>query len=228
MRTYDIFKRALDVTCSLIALIVLSPVLALIALVVLFSMGRPVLFTQTRPGKGGKPFKLYKFRTMRPHHVIPGPDPGYHPHHVIPGPDPGSREAESLASASSDIEIVASDAERLTAFGRFLRATSLDELPELFNIIRGDMSYVGPRPLLVEYLPLYSPEQARRHEVRPGLTGLAQVSGRNALDWPARFALDVEYVDKRSLVLDLRILLRTIVAVIKREGTEATPPFTGN
>ena len=212
---YDVVKRALDFTCSLVALIVLSPVLALIALVVLLSMGRPVLFTQKRPGKGGKPFKLYKFRTMRPHHVIPGPDPG-------------SREAESLASASSDIEIVASDAERLTAFGRFLRATSLDELPELFNIIRGDMSYVGPRPLLVEYLPLYSPEQARRHEVRPGLTGLAQVSGRNALDWPARFALDVEYVDKRSLVLDLRILLRTIVAVIKREGTEATPPFTGN
>ena len=207
-RPYDSLKRVLDLALSLVALVVLSPALALVALLVLLDMGRPVLFTQDRPGRGGRIFRLYKFRTMR------------------------LTDERGSASTGSDVAAAATDGERLTRLGRVLRATSLDELPELFNIMRGDMSLVGPRPLLVEYLPLYSAKQARRHEVRPGLTGLAQVSGRNALDWETRFALDVRYVDERSFMLDCRILAQTVAAVfsqkgISAEGSATMPPFTG-
>lgn len=176
------------------------PLMVAVAIAVLLTTGRPVLFTQLRPGLQGRPFRLRKFRTML--------------EQVPPGRPP------------------LSDAERLTAFGRFLRSTSLDELPELWNVLVGDMSLVGPRPLLMEYLPLYTPEQARRHEVRPGVTGWAQVNGRNAISWEERFALDVWYVDHQSLRLDLAILLRTVAKVMTREGItaegEATmQPFTG-
>jgi len=206
MRTkpYDYAKRFLDVVGASVLLVVLSPALLVIAFLVRVSMGAPVLFRQQRAGKNGTLFTLYKFRTMD---------------------NPSNTEA-------THEERVASDTARLTALGRTLRATSLDELPELFNILKGDMSFVGPRPLLPEYLPLYSPEQARRHEVRPGLTGLAQVSGRNALDWSQRFKLDVEYVDSRSFALDVRILARTVSTVLNRTGissdTSATmEPFRG-
>ena len=178
-------KRALDVVVSLAAIIVLSPLIALVALTVLVAMGRPVLFRQHRPGLGGRPFTLYKFRTMRP-------------------AEPGSAGS--------------GDAERLSRVGALLRSTSLDELPELWNVLRGDMSLVGPRPLLLEYLPLYSPEQARRHAVRPGITGWAQVNGRNAISWEEKFRLDVWYVDHRNLRLDLKILLLTLWKVLAREG----------
>lgn len=201
---YRPIKRLLDLIFSGLALLVLSPVLALIALLIFVTQGRPILFTQDRPGKDGKIFKLYKFRTMD-------------------------------VSKSQDLGSVAqlkSDAERLTPLGEFLRKSSLDELPELFNVFIGDMSFVGPRPLLVEYLELYSPEQARRHELRPGITGLAQVSGRNLLSWPARFALDVEYVDSLSFWLDFKILLRTLLVVFKgtgvsAEGEVSSAPFEG-
>ncbi len=179
-------KRVLDILVAGIAVIALAPLLVTIAVLVRVSMGRPVLFSQSRPGLDGRPFRMFKFRTMR---------------------DAAGPGGEPLP-----------DAERLTPFGRWLRTTSLDELPELFNILRGEMSLVGPRPLLMEYLPLYSPEQARRHAVRPGLTGWAQVNGRNALTWEARFKLDVWYVDHRSLPLDLRILGRTLLTVLRREG----------
>jgi lipopolysaccharide/colanic/teichoic acid biosynthesis glycosyltransferase len=178
-------KRAFDIVVSLAALVVLSPLLAAVALIVRVTLGRPVLFRQQRPGLGGLPFTLYKFRTMRPG-----------------------------ASGSGG----AGDAERLSRVGAFLRSTSLDELPELWNVLRGDMSLVGPRPLLMEYLPLYSPEQARRHAVRPGMTGWAQVNGRNAISWEEKFKLDVWYVDHRSFGLDLKILLLTIRRVFAREG----------
>jgi sugar transferase EpsL len=176
-------KRAFDVVVSAVALLVAAVPMALLALAVRVTMGAPVLFRQVRPGLGGRPFTILKFRTMR----------------------------------DGD----APDAERITRLGRFLRETSLDELPELLNVLRGDMSLVGPRPLLVEYLDRYTPDQARRHEVRPGLTGLAQVSGRNATTWEERFALDLEYVDSRSLALDLRIIGRTVRAVVAREGITA-------
>jgi lipopolysaccharide/colanic/teichoic acid biosynthesis glycosyltransferase len=182
----DAAKRAVDAGASLAALVALSPVLLLTALAVRLFLGSPVLFRQARPGLHGRPFVLYKFRTMR---------------------DATDASGKPLA-----------DEARLTAFGRWLRSTSLDELPELWNVLRGDMSLVGPRPLLTEYLPLYTPEQARRHEVRPGLTGWAQVNGRNALGWSDRFAMDVWYVDHRSLLLDARIVLRTLRAVVAREG----------
>lgn len=181
----DLLKRTLDVALAALALLVLSPVLALVAVLVALRLGRPVLFRQTRPGLGGRPFRMAKFRSMLP-------------------PDPSRG--------------LVSDAERLTPFGRTLRSTSLDELPALWNVLRGDMSLVGPRPLLERYLPLYSPEQARRHDVRPGLTGLAQTSGRNALAWPERLALDVEYVDRRSTRLDLAILWTTVSTVVRRDG----------
>jgi len=181
----DIVKRAFDVTVSLAALVVLSPLLGAVALAVWLALGGPVLFHQRRPGLGGKPFTLYKFRTMRP---------------AEPGP-----EAER-------------EDQRLTRVGTFLRSTSLDELPELWNVLRGDMSLVGPRPLLMEYLPLYSPEQARRHTLRPGITGWAQVNGRNAISWEEKFRLDVWYVDHRSLGLDLKILALTLRKVFAREG----------
>jgi sugar transferase EpsL len=180
------WKRAFDVALTVPALIVLSPVFALVALAVRVSLGSPVIFRQQRPGKHERPFTLYKFRTMR-----------------------DARDAQGALLA---------DARRLTRLGAFLRATSLDELPELVNVLRGDMSLVGPRPLLMEYLPLYSPEQRRRHDLRPGVTGWAQVNGRNALTWREKFALDIEYVDHVSVGLDVRILLLTVVSVVRSEG----------
>ena len=193
-------KRLMDVTLAAAALVLLSPVIAVVALMVRAKLGSPVLFRQVRPGLAGRPFRLLKFRTMR---------------------DATDREGNPLP-----------DEARLTAFGRMLRATSLDELPSLWNIVRGDLSLVGPRPLLMEYLPLYSPEQARRHAVRPGLTGWAQVNGRNAVSWPERFRLDVWYVDNRTLGLDLKIILMTVGKVLKRESVSAAdhvtmPRFTG-
>lgn len=180
------WKRAFDLALTVPALIVLSPVFALVGLAVRVSLGSPVIFRQQRPGKHERPFTLYKFRTMR-----------------------DARDAQGA---------LLPDARRLTRLGAFLRATSLDELPELVNVLRGDMSLVGPRPLLMEYLPLYSPEQRRRHDLRPGVTGWAQVNGRNALTWREKFALDIEYVDHVSVGLDLRILLLTVVSVVRSEG----------
>jgi lipopolysaccharide/colanic/teichoic acid biosynthesis glycosyltransferase len=193
-------KRALDLAVAGPLLLVTAPLQAAVAAAVAARMGRPVLFRQQRPGLGGRPFTMVKFRTMR----AVDPEAGF-----------------------------VSDGSRMTGLGRFLRATSLDELPTLFNVVRGDMSLVGPRPLLMAYLPRYSPSQARRHSVRPGLTGLAQVSGRNALGWDERLALDVEYVDTRSLRLDLTILGRTVWIVLRRKGIaaegEATmPEFLGS
>ncbi len=180
------WKRAFNVALTLPALIVLSPVYAVVAIAVGINLGRPVIFHQQRPGKDGRPFTLYKFRTMR--------------------------DARDASGA------LLPDARRLTRLGAFLRATSLDELPELVNVLRGEMSLVGPRPLLMEYLPLYSAEQRRRHDVRPGVTGWAQVNGRNALTWREKFALNVEYVDRVSFALDLRILMLTVVSVVRSEG----------
>ena len=192
---YAAVKRALDVTIALLALILVSPLLAAVALTVRIALGRPVVFRQQRPGLGGRPFTLYKYRTMRP-------------------AEPGRAGM--------------GEAERLSRVGRFLRSTSLDELPELWNVLRGDMSLVGPRPLLMEYLPLYTPEQARRHTVRPGITGWAQVNGRNAISWEEKFRLDVWYVDHRSLWLDLRILGLTLLKVFAREGISETGQATAS
>ena len=178
-------KRIFDVIFATLALIILSPLILLTAILVRIFLGSPILFRQKRPGYRGKPFHIYKFRTM----------------------------TNRLAPDGSLLP----DAERLTPLGRFLRSLSLDELPEFFNILRGDMSFVGPRPLLMEYLPLYSPEQARRHDVLPGLTGWAQVNGRNAADWPARLAMDVWYVDHWSFWLDIKIILITFWKVLTRE-----------
>ncbi|MCL2332300.1 MAG: sugar transferase [Actinomycetia bacterium] len=201
---YLLVKRVGDFVCALLALVLLSWLLMLIALAVLLLEGRPVLFVQQRPGRGGRLFKLYKFRTMRP-----------------------APEGRSVA------ENAASDVARLTRFGRGLRATGLDELPELFNIARGDLSFVGPRPLLPEYLPLYTAEQVHRHDVRPGITGLAQVRGRNLLSWEERFAADLEYVREVSFGLDLRILAATVGLILRGRGAEApdgptSRPFTGS
>ena len=179
-------KRLFDLTAALLGLLLLSPLLLVLAALVRTGLGRPVLFRQQRPGYRGKPFFLFKFRSMRDAH---GPD-------GAPLPDD----------------------QRLTRLGRFLRAASLDELPELVNILRGEMSFVGPRPLLMQYLQRYSPEQMRRHDVLPGLTGWAQVNGRNALTWADKFRLDVWYVDHWSFWLDVRILFLTIGAVLRREG----------
>lgn len=181
-------KRLFDILISGVAALVLLPLLAMVALAVALLLGRPVFFTQLRPGLDGRPFKIVKFRTMIDQ----------------------SRAKEG-----------ASDAERLTRFGRLLRSTSLDELPELGNVLRGDMSLVGPRPLLVHYLPHYDAFQQRRHEVRPGLTGWAQVNGRNAISWEEKFALDVWYVDHVSFRLDLKILLITLARVLFRHGISA-------
>lgn len=182
-------KRGFDIVAALILLLLLALPGAVLAVWVRLALGKPVLFSQVRPGLDGKPFTMYKFRTMT-----------------------NARDAKG--------ELLP-DALRLTRFGRFLRASSLDELPELWNVLKGDMSLVGPRPLLMEYLPLYSSFQARRHEVRPGITGWAQVNGRNALSWEERFELDVWYVDHHSLWLDLRILWLTVRKVIQREGITA-------
>lgn len=193
-------KRALDIAVSALALLVLSPVLLIIALLVRRRLGPPVLFRQERPGLHGRPFTLVKFRTMRPG-------------------QPG-------ASDGSD------DHARLDPFGARLRSTSLDELPELWNVLTGDMSLVGPRPLLMQYLPLYSERQARRHEVRPGLTGWAQINGRNTTPWPDRLEMDVWYVENRTLWLDLKILALTIPRALGRsgvtqEGQATVEYFTG-
>jgi sugar transferase EpsL len=190
----------LDVVGATALLVVLSPLLAVLALLVRLRMGRPVLFRQVRPGWHERPFVLLKFRTMR-----------------------DERDGAGR---------LLSDEARLTRFGRLLRRTSLDELPELVNVVRGEMSLVGPRPLLMEYLPRYSAEQRRRHDVRPGITGWTQVNGRNALDWDEKLRLDVWYVDHRSLRMDLAILLRTLGKVVKGEGVTApgsmtTEPFLG-
>lgn len=191
-RAYDAVKRAGDLLVAALLLVVLSPILAVVALIVRVRLGAPVLFMQQRPGRNGRPFTMVKFRSM----------------------------AEAPHGAS-DTEAVATDAARLTRFGRFLRASSLDELPSLVNVLVGQMSLVGPRPLLVEYLDRYTPEQARRHEVRPGITGWAQVHGRNAVPWEERLTMDVWYVDNRSLPLDLRILGMTFAGVIRRTGVSA-------
>jgi lipopolysaccharide/colanic/teichoic acid biosynthesis glycosyltransferase len=184
-----------------LALLLLAPLFALVAAAVRVKLGSPVLFRQVRPGLGGRPFTILKFRTMR---------------------DAVDGSGRALP-----------DSERLTAFGAWLRASSLDELPELWNVLRGDMSLVGPRPLLMHYLPLYTAEQARRHEVRPGLTGWAQVNGRNAISWDQKFALDIWYVDHRSLLLDFKILAATVASVLRRHGISADdnvtmPEFTGS
>jgi len=194
-------KRLFDILASATALVLLSPVIAIVAWQISRKMGSPVLFRQTRPGLNGRPFQMVKFRTMK---------------------DAVDAEGNPLP-----------DSERLTPFGQFLRSSSLDELPELWNVLKGDMSLVGPRPLLMEYLPLYSPEQYRRHEVRPGVTGWAQVNGRNSLSWDEKFKLDVWYVDNRSLWLDIKILFLTVKKVLVRDGIsaegEATmAKFTGN
>ncbi|MFC7491473.1 MULTISPECIES: sugar transferase [unclassified Knoellia] len=193
-------KRVLDLAVSLPVFVLSLPVQAVVAVAVRRKLGSPVLFSQERPGLGGRVFVMRKFRTMLE-------------------PDP----AKGLVT----------DADRLTPFGTFLRSTSLDELPTLWNIVRGDMSLVGPRPLLVRYLDRYSPEQARRHEVRPGLTGLAQVSGRNTVSWEQRLGLDVEYVDNHSFRGDLSIIARTVAAVLRRDGISAEgdvtmPEFMGS
>ena len=187
-------KRLIDIFVASSGLIMLSPVLAILALLVSRKLGSPVLFRQVRPGKGGKPFQMMKFRTMT---------------------DERGADGELLP-----------DEQRLTPFGQFLRSTSLDELPGLISVLKGDMSLVGPRPLLVEYLPLYSPEQARRHDVRPGITGWAQVNGRNALSWDERFKLDVWYVDNQSFWLDIKILFLTVWKVVKRDGIAAEGEVT--
>jgi len=179
-------KRILDVLITIPALLLLSPVLLFIAIAVRWHFGTPVLFRQSRPGLHGKPFTIYKFRTM----------------------------ANARDAAGEPL----SDAHRLSLFGHFLRGSSLDELPELINVLRGEMSLVGPRPLLPQYLSRYTPEQMRRHEVRPGITGWAQVNGRNALTWDEKFALDVWYVDHMSFWLDFRIMALTVWKVVKREG----------
>lgn len=182
-------KRLFDIVGAALALIIFSPIMALVGLLVRQRLGSPVLFRQTRPGKDAQPFEMIKFRTMRDAVDIQG----------IPLPD----------------------AERITPFGDFLRASSLDELPGLWNVLKGNMSLVGPRPLLMDYLPLYSQEQYRRHEARPGITGWAQVNGRNAISWEDKFKLDVWYIDNRSLWLDIKIVFLTIKKVFIREGISA-------
>ncbi len=177
-------KRTFDLVASAAGLLILSPVLAIVALLVKLRLGGPVLFRQNRPGLGGREFTLTKFRTMTSASDGQGP----------------------------------SDEERMTDFGRTLRSTSLDELPELWNVLKGEMSIVGPRPLLTEYLPLYSERQSRRHEVRPGMTGWAQVNGRNDLPWPDRLEMDVWYVDNHSFWLDMKIIGKTFGKVLSREG----------
>ena len=180
-------KRFLDIFISLTAIVLLSPLLLLLWILVRSKLGKPALFTQQRPGKNEKIFKLYKFRSMT---------------------DERDEKGELLP-----------DEVRLTSFGKLLRASSLDELPELFNILKGDMSLIGPRPLLVRYLPYYTSQERHRHDVRPGLTGLAQVNGRNALGWEERFAFDLEYVDNCSFFMDLKVLGMTVGKVLKRSGT---------
>ena len=194
-------KRPMDCFLATLCLLIFSPLMLILAILVRIFLGSPVLFEQDRPGKDGKVFKLYKFRTMT---------------------DKRDEDGQLLA-----------DEKRLTTFGKVLRSSSLDELPELFNIIKGEMSLIGPRPLLVKYLPLYNEEQAKRHDVRPGLTGLAQSRGRNSLSWEEKFKLDVEYVNHITFLGDLKIIVDTIRSVLNSEGISADgdvtmPFFTGN
>ena len=199
---YDKYvKRSIDFILSLVAIIILSPVLAIVALLVRIKLGGPVIFKQQRPGLNEKIFTMYKFRTMTDERDAGG--------NLLP------------------------DEIRLTKFGKTLRSTSLDELPELFNILKGDMAIVGPRPLLVQYLPLYNEQQHMRHLVRPGITGYAQVKGRNDLNWEEKFAYDCEYLRKISLVLDTKVIMDTFIVVLKREGinsqnAETMEMFTGS
>lgn len=187
-------KRVLDFVSSFLLLVLLLPVYLVLIILIKIKLGSPVFFVQERPGKDGKIFKLYKFRTMTNKKDEQG--------NLLP------------------------DEERLTSFGKLLRSTSLDELPELFNILKGEMSFVGPRPLLVEYLDLYNEEQKHRHDVRPGLTGLAQVEGRNLLSWEDRFKLDVKYVNELNFINDLKILFKTVTVVFKREGVSSATSQT--
>lgn len=194
---YKYIKRILDIISSLLAIIILSPILGMLTVIGAFEMKGNPFFTQERPGKNEKIFKLVKFRTM--------------------------------TNAKDKDGNLLSDADRLTKYGKFLRNTSLDELPELFNILKGDMSVIGPRPLLVQYLPYYTEKEKHRHDVRPGLTGLAQVNGRNSLDWEHRFECDVEYVENLSFFSDVKILLKTIQKVIQRSDVaEDTNETEGN
>ncbi|MCU1772393.1 sugar transferase [Pseudomonas sp. 13B_3.2_Bac1] len=187
-------KRLFDIVASMAGLIVLSPVIVIVAYLIRKRLGSPILFRQVRPGLGGKPFEMVKFRTMR----------------------------DALDANGNPLP----DSERMTGFGSFLRSSSLDELPELWNVIKGDMSLVGPRPLLMEYLPLYDTLQVRRHDVRPGVTGWAQINGRNALSWEEKFKLDVWYVDNQSLWLDIKIILLTVKKVLVRDGISAQGEVT--
>lgn len=196
-----VLKRIIDIIGALVGLIVSSPIMLIVSLIIYLTMGRPVFFKQLRPGMNGKPFVIYKFRTML---------------------DLKDKDGNLLP-----------DEKRITAIGRFLRSTTLDELPEFWNVLKGDMSLVGPRPLLMEYLPRYTPEQARRHNVKPGMTGWAQVNGRNAITWEEKFKLDVWYVDNWNIPLDLKIIFLTILKVFKREGVSAEgyatmPEFVGS
>ena len=181
-----ISKRILDFALAIPGIVILSPIFLIIAILVGLNYGTPIIFRQKRPGYLGKPFRVYKFRTM--------------------------------TNALDQGNNLLPDSERITRLGRFLRSYSLDELPELINVLRGEMSLVGPRPLLMQYLERYSPEQARRHEVLPGITGWAQINGRNALTWEEKFKLDVWYVDHRTMGLDIKILLITVIKVLRREG----------
>jgi sugar transferase EpsL len=194
-------KRLFDICFSIPLTILFLPFMLLISGFIVISMGLPVFFIQTRPGLYGKPFRIYKFRTMK-----------------------DARGATGMLLPDND---------RLTALGKLLRKYSLDELPQLINVLCSDLSFVGPRPLLMEYLPRYTPEQARRHEVKPGITGWAQINGRNAISWEEKFKLDVWYVDHQSFLLDIKILWMTFVRVLKREGISADghvtmPEFTGS
>lgn len=191
---YKYIKRILDIISSLFAIIILSPLLAVTAVLVKTKLGSPVLFKQERPGKDEKIFTLMKFRTMT---------------------DERDENGELLP-----------DEVRLTKFGKFLRSTSIDELPELFNILKGDMSVIGPRPLLVEYIPRYNEHQHRRHEVRPGLSGWAQVNGRNTVSWEDKFDMDVHYVDNYSFAMDVKILFMTVLNVLKKEGISSETSAT--
>lgn len=188
------FKRFLDFVLALLAIIILSPVYIIIAILVRIKLGSPVIFAQERPGKDEKIFKMYKFRSM--------------------------------TSETDEDGKLLPDEIRLTSFGKKLRATSLDELPELFNILKGDMSIVGPRPLLVKYLPLYNEKQKLRHTVRPGFTGYAQVNGRNSISWKEKFDLDIEYVDTISFIVDLKIIIKTIKVVFLKEGISSDSAVT--